>query len=379
MKVTVSVHGRYHAFELAKGLSERGHLSRLLTTYPEFAVRRVTGAHLPIKSAPLLELRRRIYGRFGWGPKPDLLIARQFANFAANNLPESGDLLVGWSSATLEAIAPAKARGVKVIIERGSTHISHQTEVLKEAYRSCGLAFDDTDPAMVEREVQEYAAADAISVPSAHAARSFTARGISKNKLLVNGLGVDLSRFHPPATPPDNPKPRIIFAGGVGVRKGVPWLLRAMGKLSGKAELHLFGQVDPSFREQLSSLVTDDVVVHGPVSTERLAEEYTKADIFCLPSVEEGFGLVVPQAMASGLPVIVSDAVGASDLITPGEQGMIVPAMDDVALADALGSLVEDKSLRHQMGALAVKRAQAGCSWDDYVSRAVAGYQTLLS
>jgi len=379
MKVTVSVHGRYHAFELAKGLSERGHLSQLLTTYPRFAVKKVTGVHLPVKSAPLLELRRRIHGRFGWGPKPDLLIARQFAGFAANNLPESGDLLVGWSSATLEAITPAKARGMKVIIERGSTHISHQTDVLKEAYRSCGLAFDETDPAMVEREVQEYAAADAISVPSAHAARSFTARGIPQDKLLINGLGVDLSRFQTPASRPDNPKPRVIFAGGVGVRKGMPWLLRAMGKLAGKAELHLFGQVDPSFRQQLSTLLSDDVVVHGPVSAERLAVEYTKADIFCLPSVEEGFGLVVPQAMASGLPVIVSGAVGASDLITPGEQGMIVPPMDDSALAGALRNLVEDKSLRHQMGASAVKRVQAGCSWDDYVSRAVAGYQTLFS
>jgi glycosyltransferase involved in cell wall biosynthesis len=378
MKVTVSVHGRYHAFELANGLHERGHLSRLLTTYPRFAVRKLSHANLPVKSAPLLELRRRLYGRFGIGRKPDLVIARNFARFAARNLPDDSDILVGWSSATLETIKPAKERGMKVVVERGSTHIAHQTDVLEEAYRSCGLGFEETAPAMIEREEREYAEVDFISVPSSHAAQSFTARGIDEGKLIVNTLGVDLSRFSPAPIRPINAKPRIIFAGGVGIRKGVPWLLRAFRTLSDQAELHLYGLVDPAFREMLHALHGDNVFVHGPVSADTLAKAYAKADIFCLPSIEEGFGLVVPQAMASGLPVVVSEAVGASDLITPGIEGLVVPVMDENALGDALLSLIDGTPRRHAMGDAAAIRVATGNSWDDYVGRAVARYEKAL-
>ncbi len=379
MKVTVSVHGRYHAFELAKGLFEHGCLSQLLTTYPEFAARKIVGGKAPVKSVPALEFQRRFHDRFGLGTKPDLLIARKFAHFAGNNLPDDSDLLVGWSSATLEAIAPARERGMKVVIERGSTHIAHQTKVLKEAYQRFGLDFDETAPAMIEREEQEYAEADFISVPSADAARSFVAEGVAEEKLLVTTLGVDLSCFHAPSSRTDNARPRIIFAGGVGIRKGVPWLLQAFAKFAGNAELHLFGQVDPAIKEMMAKTPADGVFVHGPVSAERLANEYTKADIFCLPSVEEGFGLVVPQAMASGLPVIISDAVGACDLITAGEQGLIVPAMNEDGLADALSSLIEDKALRRTMGEAAANRVSTGCSWDDYISRVISGYKNILT
>lgn len=379
MKVSVSVHGRYHAFELAKGLHERDALAGLITTYPSFYVRGIVGADANVKTTEVLELQRRFHNRFGFGNKPDLSIATKFAKFSANNLPDNSDLLVGWSSATLEAIGPARERGMKVVIERGSTHIRHQTEVLVDAFDKCGLVFDDTAPEIVAREEEEYSAADFISVPSQDAARSFIACGVEKNKLLVNSLGVDLESFSPPSSPSDRSKPRIIFAGNVGVRKGVPWLLRAFLELSSSAELHVFGHIEPSFQNMLATLTGENVIIHGPVSSERLLAEYRKSDIFCLPSVEEGFGMVVPQAMATGLPVVVSSAVGACDLIVDGEHGFVVPPMEVNALANALSKLIKDRELRHHMSNNAIKRIETGCTWDDYVARAVVAYQSCLA
>ena len=375
MKITVAVHGRYHAFELARGLYERGHLDRLLTTYPAFAVRKVTGASLPVSSTPFLELRRRLHGRFGLGSNPDVIIAEKFARFTARNLSPDADLLIGWSSATLEAIAPAQARGTKVIIERGSTHIGHQNKVLTAAYKEAGLTFGGIDQRMIAREVEEYECADRVSVPSTHAAKTFIAEGISEQKLLVNSLGVDLSQFSAPANRPENAKPKIIFAGGVGVRKGVPQLLRAFEKLSANAGLHIFGRIEPGLEGQLKG---EGVIVHGPVPASTLATEYAKADIFCLPSVEEGFGLVVAQAMASGLPVVISDAVGAGDLVTSGVEGLIVPAMDEGALSEALAELVDDPDQRQAMGDAARAKVANGCGWDDYVERAIINYGRVL-
>ena len=378
MKVCVSVHGRFHAFELARGLHRRSALQCLLTTYPAFAARRFIDPDVPLRTAPWLEVWRRLYPKLRLGPQPDLAISKAFGRFAVGALKNvQADVLVGWSSATLEAIPIARNKGMKVVIERGSTHIGHQTEVLRDEYRRHGLLFQATAPGIVERELREYELADAIAVPSRFAARTFIERGIPESKLIIAPMGVDLGQFTPGPSNTADRLPRILFVGAVGLRKGVPLLLRAFARLKDKAELHLVGPVEEDFRPILATLPVDNVVFRGPVASERLQGLYSDADIFCLPSVEEGFGMVVTEAMACGLPPVVTERVGASDTITPKESGLIVANGDETALAEALEKLVSDPELRRAMGAAARKRVMSGCGWDDYVDRAVAAYKEL--
>lgn len=379
MKVTVSVHGRFHAFELARGLAKEGYLDQLLTTYPTFKARSFVGKQAPIKSAVALELRRRLYSRFGLGPKPDVHIARKFAQFAKRHMAPGSDLFVGWSSASLEAIDTAQKSGAKVIIERGSTHIRTQTEILQEAYQYFGLPFNETDPEIMDREEQEYALADYISVPSSRAAQSFIERGFDQSKLLVNGLGVDLSRFHPPQVRSKDHKPRILFVGSVGIRKGVPWLLEAFSTVSNKAELHLIGPVAPEMKPLMAKWGLKNVQVHGAITGAQLIREYGKADVFCLPSLEEGYGMVIPQAMACGLPVITTDAVGATDIFKAGQEGLIVLATDVSALSRALENLIDDAGLRQEMGRRALAAVQSGHDWEAYLMRTLASYRGVLA
>ena len=378
MKVCVSVHGRFHAFELAQGLHGRGALECLLTTYPAYAARRFIDPKISLRTAPWLEVWRRLYPKQRLGPQPDLAISEAFGRFCANALKSiQADVLVGWSSATLEAIPIARDKGMKVVIERGSTHIAHQTEVLQDEYRRHALDFRATAQGMVERELREYEMADAIAVPSRFAARTFTERGIPERKLIVTPMGVDLGRFSSTPLNAGDRLPRILFVGTVGLRKGVPLLLRAFARLNDKAELHLIGPVEDHFRPIMATLPLDNVVVRGPVAGESLQGLYSEADIFCLPSVEEGFGMVVTEAMACGLPPVVTERVGASDTITPGENGLIVGNGDETELAEALSNLVSNAELRRTMGIAARKRVMSGCSWDDYVDRAVAAYEKL--
>ena len=379
MKITVSVHGRYHAFNLAKGLSQRGHLDQLLTTYPKFIARKFVGTDATIKSAVFLELRRRIYSKFGVGGKPDLGIVKSFGNFSRQHVRSNTDIFVGWSSASLEAIKPAQDFGAKVIIERGSTHIASQTDVLRTAYKEFGLGFNETDLEIIEREEQEYALADKISVPSHYAALTFVERGVSMDKIIVNGMGVDLRLFQAPEARPVDRKPRIIFVGGVGIRKGVPWLLDAFKRLSSKAELHLIGPVLSDYEDMLRLSVRDNIHVRGALSVSQLATEYSRGDIFCLPSLEEGYGMVIPQAMACGLPIVTTHVVGAADLLKHGHNGLIVAPCDSIALANALERLIDDVSFRETMGAHAHTTIQSGQSWDDYVARAITFYKGLLA
>ncbi len=375
MKVCVSVHGRFHAFELAAGLHRRGVLSRLLTTYPGFAVARLSGNWLPVTSAWWLEARRRLLP----GKAVQVALPIRYALFAAQNLPSGADLLVGWSSATLEAIPAAKRHGMKVVIERGSTHIQHQTDVLTRAYDVCHLDFNETHPITIEREVAEYEAADAVAVPTRFAADTFVARGIPPEKLLVAPYGVDLERFRPATYRPVDQPIRILFVGRVGIRKGVPGLLRAFQPISNIAELHLIGPVEPEMQELMKRLPMAGVTVHGAVKAKRLPEFYAAADIFCLPSLEEGFPLVLLQAMASGLPVVTTPEAGAADIMTDGREGVIVPSGDGGALTDALAALVSDAERRQAMGSAARALVEAeGWSWNDYAGRALTNYQKLL-
>jgi len=378
VKVNISVHGRWHAFELANGLHRRGVLGRLATTYPAVVARRFLEPGIDLRTRPLLEIRRRIFDRWHVGGKPDLAIAQDFARFAARTMTSQADILVGWSSATLEAIGPARAAGLKVVIERGSTHIRNQMRVLGTAYAEFGLDYRGTDDEIIERELAEYEQCDAIAVPSHYAADTFVAEGIDRAKLIVNPYGVDLTQFAPPAMRPAIARPiRILFVGRVGIQKGVPWLLTAAARMAEGVEVHLVGPVDAEAEQFLRSR-SANVFVRGALPRADLVTEYAQADIFCLPSLQEGgVPLTLLQAMASGLACVVTPA--AQGPIREGREGLVVDEKSPDALADALRRLIESPEERAAMGAAARQAVVTGYGWQDYADRAVAAYRTLLS
>ncbi len=378
MKVIVSTHGRFHAFELAQGLHKHDLLHRLVTPYPSRAVKKLTNAELPLRNAAWIELFKRICSKARIGNKCDAFVGHKFGQFAARTDMTGADIFVGWSNASLEAIPVARETGLKIVIERGSSHIKHQTDVLKGAYQLIGMNVSTASHKVIERELAEYEQADAIAVPSNFAAQTFTDRGISPEKLIVNNYGVDLSRFKPIDTKTNRDKPRILFVGQVGVRKGIPNLLNAFSKLKDKAELHLVGPIEPGFSSYLRDAATDGVTIKGSVSGDSLPEIYGNADIFCLPSLEEGFPLVNLQALASGCPVITTEAAGAADIIRDGTNGLTVANDSTEQLTDALEKLIEDVALRQEMSEAAPLSVLDGFTWGRYVSRAITAYENLL-
>jgi glycosyltransferase involved in cell wall biosynthesis len=94
----------------------------------------------------------------------------------------------------------------------------------------------------------------------------------------------------------------------------------------------------------------DAVVLLGDVSRARLAEEYVNADVFCLPSVQEGFGIVFLEAMAAGLPVVACRAAAVPEVVHEGATGLLVPPRDPAALAHALADLVRDRARAKTLG-----------------------------
>ncbi|MFO0732035.1 MAG: glycosyltransferase [Nitrospiraceae bacterium] len=159
--------------------------------------------------------------------------------------------------------------------------------------------------------------------------------------------GVDTERFCPRAKAPSEVV-TLVCAARLIERKGQHYLLRAVARLCEasarrvKVTLVGTGDAEPMLRELAERLgLADDVTFRGFVPRAAMPAEYHAADIFVLPSQHEGMSIALLEAMASGLPVVVTDTGGTAELVTDGENGKIVPWGDESALTDALASLVD--------------------------------------
>jgi glycosyltransferase involved in cell wall biosynthesis len=141
-----------------------------------------------------------------------------------------------------------------------------------------------------------------------------------------------------PAPAPAAAGLRIVFAGQAGLRKGLRTLLDAL-TLAGRADwrVDFYGAVLGEAQADLAAYRgATPLHFHGPVAQPALAQAFRAGSVLVLPSLEEGFGLVVPQALSCGLPAIVSNRVGGQDLVRHRETGSIFPAGDATALAAEL-------------------------------------------
>jgi len=382
MNVCISVLGRFHAFNLAHELYRRNSLCRLITSYPKFVAGRFGVPSNLTASILSNELIRR-----GWARLPESITSRfdpvsyfseHFETRAARYIPEEADAYVGWSGVSLTGIQHAASHGMMTIVERCSSHIQTQSELVTEEFERFGLEPQVAHPQIVEKELAEYETADFISVPSRFARNSFIDRGIDAAKLIQVPYGVSLDSFSPPeeGSRERENKFRFIHVGTVNLRKGCHYLIQAFQKLNlPNAELLFVGEVAPemkSFQERYSS---PSIVFNGAVSQSELVHYYAKSHAFCLASIEEGLAMVTAQAMACGLPVIATTNTGAEDLLVDGIDGFIVPVQDSDVLAEKMLLLYENREISAEMGASALERVCSNYSWSDFGDRILKAYR----
>jgi glycosyltransferase involved in cell wall biosynthesis len=382
MKVTVSVGGKFHAFHLARQLLKRGFLERLITSYPKFEAKKDGIPPSKVRSVLVKEVLER-----AWGLIPKLLRARFNPRYLTSVLFDAlarrevapSDIFVGWSGFSLLQLRRAKALGAVTIVERGSSHILFQSAILKEEYRRWGLPMprDPVHPKLVARELREYKEADFISVPSRFVKRTFLEQGVPEGKLIQVPYGVDLSQFR--RTPKTDVVFRIVCAGGIGLRKGIPYLLQAFAELKlPNSELLLVGSLSDEIKPILKRF--RGAFRHaGHVSQQKLAELFSQSSVFAMMSVEEGLAMVIPQAMACGLPVVATMNTGAEDVVRDGVDGFIIPVRDMERLKEKLAYLYEHPDACAAMGRSAKERVRSGFTWDDYGGRIVAAYERALA
>jgi alpha-maltose-1-phosphate synthase len=384
MRVVVSVIGKFHCFDLARELHSHQALQAIFTGYPWFKLASEGLPRAKVHTFPYLQTPYMFMVGRGWlSGKPartvEYLARRSMDAHVAARLPDC-DVFVALSGAGLRSGRAARERGARFVCDRGSCHIRTQDQLLREEHERWGLAFDGIDPRVIETEEAEYQEADCITVPSAFAMSTFVARGVPAARLRRLPYGVDLARFHPTARP-DADRFDVLFVGGLTLQKGVPYLLQAFAKLEHpNKSLTLAGSADPELIARLKDLGLwgHQIRCLGHVAQPNLKDLMSRSHVLVLPSVQDGFGMVMAQAMACGCPVIASQNTGAVDLLGDGEEGFVVPVRDAQTLAARLQRLADDPQLQQQMANKSLLRVRQIGGWQDYGQAAMDIYAGLV-
>jgi glycosyltransferase involved in cell wall biosynthesis len=374
MKVNQISIGRFHHFHLARQLERRGLLESIYTGYPRFKLNDETGIPpekihtFPWLHAPFMARGRLGLNRWSWLDREWIWWAHETLDrYVASQLKDPS-VLIALSGSGLHAGRRVQQLGGIHICDRGSTHIRVQEQLLREEYQRYGTRWRGIDPRFIAKEEAEYDQANLISVPSQFCYDSFVEQGVSKQKLLKIPYGSRLERFYPQVGPSKNKEEFcVLFVGAAGLRKGFIDLLKAFEQFRHPAKrLLLIGSLAPEAEILLAQVDQSLITFMGSVPNIQLRQHYSQASVFVLPSIEEGLAMVIGEAMACGCPVIATNNTGASELISDGVEGFVVPIRSPDLIAERLKQLADHPEMRVQMGQAALARVQDLGGWDRY-------------
>lgn len=394
-RVLVSHSGRQYVYDHATSVQRAGFLGRLVTSgyYKRDRSPDRWFSHYPWLDS---RLRRRycdaidsdrvtrrwrfelpeliVRGIIGNGVLAERLVFLRDARFdhwLAKHWAGAYDILWGFQGSCLESLRAARAAGKIAVAEFSTAHVTLAVEILSaEAEKHPDWAdsisnfrFPDWYRQRLEQEPHE---ADYCIVASQFTKQSLVAANVNADRIRLLPLGVDLTEFAPVERSEDGIF-RILFVGGVGQRKGVKYLLEAYSRMRSKnTELVIAGPLVGSGRGL--HRYDGSFTFLGRLDGAEVVRQMRRSHVFVLPSVFEGFGLVIPEAMATGMPVIASTHSIGPEIIRDGVDGFILEPDDVDGLAARLDWLASHRNDACEMGRNAA--VQAGIvSWERHQAR----------
>lgn len=274
---------------------------------------------------------RAVSFRFRLHPWFDLWVKRQL---------QPGDHIISSYGYANECFKWVRQHGGNTFLDGGNSHPENFWLILEEEHRRWNCPYPPVPRHHYERSMAMMEQVDYVLSPSSYVTKSFLTRGFRQEQILKNVYPVNLACFKPTDLPrPRNRPLTIINTGSLSLRKGTPYLLEAVKRVRMKipdTRLLLTRIIEDSMEPVLSKYRDMPIEWAPGLPHAQLAERLRSADIFVLPSLEDGFARTVTEALACGLPVITTPNTGASDLIQSGLNGEIVPIRDPQAIADAI-------------------------------------------
>jgi glycosyltransferase involved in cell wall biosynthesis len=233
-----------------------------------------------------------------------------------------------------------RTHGGTTLLSAGNSHPENFWEIVAEEHRRWKSPYPPIPPHWNRRAREMMEDVDLVLSPSSYVSESFLTRGFPPERILRNVYPVDLSYFHPANLPRPKTRPlTIVSTGSLSLRKGSPYLLEAfriVRKSIPDARLLLTQIVEDSVKNIVPKYSDLNIEWSPSLPHPQLAERLRSADIFVLPSLEEGLARTGVEALACGLPAIVTPNTGVNDWIIAGKNGEVVPIRDASAIAEAI-------------------------------------------
>jgi glycosyltransferase involved in cell wall biosynthesis len=224
----------------------------------------------------------------------------------------------------------------------------------------------------------------AFAAISAEIERQWLELGVPPSRIVRTASGVDTDLFHPGPSRVEAellPRPRVIFTGRLHPQKNLPLLLEAWAEVACRTNANLILVGPGSDREALCSLASRLGIAHRVQFVGAVADpaDYLRAaDLFALPSVAEGMSNSLLEAMATGLPSVVSGIGGNTDLIANDQTGRLVVKSSPDAWSQALVELLQDSDRARRLGAAARRRVDGQFSLRAVVDRYLEIYRQMI-
>jgi glycosyltransferase involved in cell wall biosynthesis len=359
---------KFVMFDIARSLYASGNLEKIITSYP---MSKLLAENLPrnkIESHPFYQISAFTFEKFKLkSPSIHQYISIKNLKLLDNKCSQrvGNSNLISMSSIGLKTARIVKKRGNTFILNRFSYHILVQKRILEE--QSSIWGWQETLPSQfsIDRELEEYQLADKIIVPSLASYESFKNQGTDMKKVFVNPFPIITSQIFAN----NLSKKNLLFVGNVSLQKGFPSLIQAFNLLNlPGVKLHVAGIYSKAFIHYLKqrSLSFDNVIFHGPISTEKLNDLYNKCDVLVLPSFQDGWGMVVNEAMAHGCIPVVASGAGASDQIENGVNGFVFESGNVSQLAHFILKAMGNLEIREGIRNLINNSPNFKRNWNDF-------------
>ena len=347
MKVAISTTRPFHAPMLANALISQQADVTIYSSAPRRFFRRMD-ASVQMRLVPsILQTGMHL---LRWRLSPNVLhLDSAMYDHSTALLLNPGDMFIGWASSALQSGRKAKKCGATFVLDRACPHVDFQQNILsKEAEKAgaiTGTAWQPEPAWFHERQLAEYHEADFILAPSEYTRRTFPQELQSK---IIKAPLLGRCRFPDTVSYERNATFTVGAVGGQALRKGYLYLLQAWKELAlPNAKLLIRGDFTgyPVLEELARSQPSVEIVDYVP----DIDDFYRRCDAFVLPSVDDGFGMALFEAMAHGLPCIATTNCGSSEMLTSGHDSLIVEPFSSEQIARALLAVYESEELRQQI------------------------------
>lgn len=324
--------------QLVEDARLRGDIHKYYTTQPKSGD--TTGELININSLKWLNCCTPFRFSLGWmsyfnGEMFDRAVARRLIPM---------EVFVGFNGQAMQSFKKARRLGYsKLELLSATAHINHVKHQQNKSFNDTNIEYGWLNEAQYRKTLYEYSMADLIYVISSYARNTFIAEGFSPDRLRLFNL-VTESRFKPTQNRGRDGIFRIIYTGAVSSMKGVPILIEAFYRFrSIPAELILVGSTSTrTMKRYIKDWIQKDPRIRMMPGDP--LPHLLKADVYVHPSYTDGFGFAPMEAVACGVPVIVTEDTGMKEHVKEGVNGYIVPTGSYKAIMECLEYLAERKN-----------------------------------